>query len=244
VSNLVNNAAKYTEEGGHIWLTVRRNKSQAVLSVRDNGIGIPPEMLSRVFDLFTQGGRSYKRAQGGLGIGLALVRSLVEMHGGTVEAKSPGPGMGSEFLIRLPLAQESAGPPDQDRSEGFSVPVAAHRILVVDDNRDSANSLSAFLKSLGADVWTVYDGLAALEALSSINPSVMFLDIGMPELDGYEVARRVRSQQEHRDITLIALSGWGQQEDLLRSKEAGIDHHLVKPVDPEIVRRLIASLPC
>jgi signal transduction histidine kinase/DNA-binding response OmpR family regulator len=244
VSNLLNNAAKYTEEGGHIWLTVRRNDSHVVLSVRDDGIGIPPEMLPRIFDPFIQLGRSYNRAQGGLGIGLTLVRSLVEMHGGTVEAKSAGPGLGSEFLVRLPLAQEPARPPDQNRPEDFSVPVAARRILVVDDNRDSAHMLSAFLRSLGADVWTVYDGLAALETVRSITPSVMFLDIGMPELDGYELARRVRMQQENRDMTLIAISGWGQQEDHLRSKEVGIDHHLVKPVDPEIVRRLLASLPC
>jgi CheY-like chemotaxis protein len=172
------------------------------------------------------------------------VRSLVEMHGGTVEAQSAGPGMGSEFLVLLPLTREPARPPDHNRPRDFSVPGTAHRILVVDDNRDSAHMLSAFLRSLGADVWTVYDGLAALETVSSITPSVMFLDIGMPELDGYELARRVRKQQENRDMTLIAISGWSQQEDRLRSKEDGIDHHLVKPVDSEIVRRLLASLPC
>lgn len=243
LSNLLNNSAKYTEEFGHIWLTAKRENSNLVLSVRDNGIGIPADMLPRVFNLFTQVRRSYSRAQGGLGIGLALVRSLVEMHGGKVEAKSAGPGLGSEFIIRLPLARTAAGTQDRTRPVD-PVTVPACRILVVDDNRDSAESFSMFLKSLGAEVWTVNDGQAALEALKSINPSVLFLDIGMPGIDGYELARRIREQQEYRDMTLIAFSGWGHEEDRLRSREAGINHHLVKPVDPESVRRLLATLPC
>jgi PAS domain S-box-containing protein len=244
LSNLLNNAAKYTPERGHIWLNSWCENSQVVISVRDNGIGIPVDMLPQVFDLFTQVERSYSRAQGGLGIGLTLVRSLVEMHGGKVEAKSAGSGLGSEFLVRLPLAQvDTASPHDQNRrSEQVAMP--ARRILVVDDNRDSADSLSLFLKSLGAEVWTVNDGLAALEMLQRVKPSVLFLDIGMPGIDGYELARQVRDQPEYRNMTLIALSGWGHEEDLLRSRRAGINHHLVKPADPQLVRRLLATLPC
>jgi signal transduction histidine kinase len=243
LSNLLNNAAKYTAERGHIWLSAWRENPQVVISVRDNGTGIPVDMLAQVFDLFTQIERGYSRAQGGLGIGLTLVRSLVEMHGGRVEAKSAGPGLGSEFLVRLPLAPEEAASPDDQNRPSQQVTMSARRILVVDDNRDSAESLSMFLKSLGADVWTVNDGQAALEALESINPSVLFLDIGMPGIDGYELARRVRNRHEHSGVTLIALSGWGYKKDLLRSKQAGIDHHLVKPADPELVRRLLATLP-
>jgi CheY-like chemotaxis protein/two-component sensor histidine kinase len=231
LSNLLNNAAKYTTEWGQIWLTARRERSSVVVSVRDNGMGIPVEMLSKVFDLFTQVDRIYSRAQGGLGIGLTLVRSLVEMHGGNVEARSAGPGQGSEFLVRLPLAMRRRGAFEQSRTEGGTAATASRRILVVDDNRDSADSLGMLLKFLGAEVCIANDGPAALEALETYQPSVVFLDIGMPGMDGYEVARRARQWCEDREVTLIALTGWGQEEDLRRSKEAGIDHHLVKPLN-------------
>jgi CheY-like chemotaxis protein len=223
----------------HSW----RENSQVVISVRDNGIGIPSDMLAHVFELFTQIERSYSRAQGGLGIGLTLVRSLVEMHGGRVEARSAGLGLGSEFLVRLPLARADVPKPHDQATPSERSAMPPRKILVVDDNADSADSLSRFLKSLGADAWAVNDGLAALEALKRINPSVLFIDIGMPGMDGYELARRIRNQPEYRDVTLIALSGWGYDEDRLRSKQAGINYHLVKPADPELVRRLLAKLP-
>jgi signal transduction histidine kinase/ActR/RegA family two-component response regulator len=242
IANLLNNAAKFTKEGGQIWLDVRRKRSNAVVSVRDNGLGIPPDMLPKVFDLFTQLDRTYNRAQGGLGIGLTLVRSLVDMHGGSVEAKSDGPGQGSEFVVRLPLAVGKIGMYDRVESAGRLAPVVPRRILVVDDSRDAADSLGMLLKFLGADVLTANDGPAALEALKTYRPSVVLLDLGMPGMDGLEVARRARSQPEGRNVTLIALSGWGQEQDRRRSKEAGIDHHLVKPVDLSALEQLLAAL--
>ena len=242
LANLLNNAAKYTNEGGQVWLTARREGPRAVVSVRDSGMGIPAEMLPKVFDLFTQVDRTYGHAQGGLGIGLTLVRNLIEMHGGSVEARSDGPRRGSEFIVRLPLA--SARPGSRDRDSGKTQPVAVspRRILVVDDNSDAADSLGMLLRFLGADVHTAYDGPAALEALQTYRPTVMLLDVGLPGMDGFEVARRARQRPEGQDVTLIALTGWGQEEDRRRSKEAGIDHHLVKPVDIAVLEQLLASL--
>src|SRR6185436_12538649 len=242
LANLLNNAAKYTPEGGRIWLTARRAGSNVEISVRDSGAGIPAEVLPKVFDLFMQGERTYSRAQGGLGIGLTLVRSLVNLHGGSVEAKSGGPGRGSEFLVRLPLAAAQLAAADGGRYARPAA-VAPRRILVVDDNRDAADSLGMLLKFLGADVYTANDGPAALEAFRTYRPSVVLLDIGLPEMDGYELARRTRLQPEGGEVTLIALTGWGQEEDRRRSREAGIDHHLVKPVDLDALEKLMAALP-
>lgn len=242
LANLLNNAAKYTEAGGRIWLSARREGAQAVVSVRDNGMGISAAVLPKVFDLFVQGERSYNRSQGGLGIGLTLVRSIVVMHGGTVEAHSQGPGQGSEFVVRLPLWQGASALPPPPESESPAPVLAPRRILVVDDNRDSADSLEMVLQFLGADVQTVYDGPAALQALDSYRPSVVFLDIGMPGMNGYEVAERMREHPDREAITLIALTGWGQKEDLRRSREAGFDCHLVKPVDVDALQALLASL--
>jgi PAS domain S-box-containing protein len=241
LANLLNNASKYTEEGGRIWLTARREENEVVISVRDDGAGIPVAMLPRVFDLFTQADHTYHRAQGGLGIGLTLVRSIVNMHGGTVAAHSDGPGHGSEFLVRLPLLMADRVRPE---ALGPAPPNAQklHRILVVDDNRDSADSLEMVLQFLGADVQTVYDGQSALEALGHYRPCAMFLDIGMPDMDGYEVARQVRRSPQGRDVTLIALTGWGQKEDLRRTREAGFDAHLVKPAEVEDLRAVLATL--
>lgn len=241
VANLLDNASKYTDNGGQIWLTVRPEDSCIAISVRDSGIGIPPEQLSNVFEMFTQVDRSSPRARGGLGIGLTLVRSLVEAHGGRVEAKSEGAGHGSEFIVRLPLVKAA-----RDRSTGGSprkppTAIANQRILVVDDNRDAAESLGMLLKFLGAQVSVVHSGLDALKQVASHRPAVMLLDIGMPEMDGYEVARRTRSLPEGRDVTLIALTGWGQEEDRRRSKVAGFDHHLVKPVNIDSLHALLAS---
>ncbi len=243
-ANLLNNAAKYTEDGGRICLTVRREGGDAIaVSVRDTGIGISADMLPRVFELFTQVDRSTRRAQGGLGIGLTLVKSLVEMHGGSVEARSDGRGKGSEFVVRLPLAAapRRAGAPAPEE-EGPSAVLVLRRVLVVDDNRDAAESLAMLLKLLGSEVHVAYDGPGALEALRTYRPSVVLLDIGMPGMDGHEVARRIRRQPELQDVTLIALTGWGQEEDRRRSQEAGFDYHLIKPVDVGALETLLSSL--
>jgi CheY-like chemotaxis protein len=213
-----------------------------VICVRDNGIGIPAPLLSKVFEPFTQVNRAYGRSQGGLGIGLTLVRSLVQMHDGSVEAKSAGPGQGSEFIVRLPLAARGASlPPDGKMHRRDAV--APRRILVVDDNRDAADTLAMLLKFLGAEVCTAHEGITALEMLKAFRPSVVLLDLGMPGMDGFEVARRVRQEPAGREMTLIALSGWSQEEDRRRSQEAGIDHHLVKPVDIDALQALLMSLP-
>jgi PAS domain S-box-containing protein len=239
-SNLLNNAAKYTPCGGQIAVRAERRGSNVIVSVRDNGAGMRPEVLAHVFDPFVQGERSYSRSQGGLGIGLTLARSIVVLHGGSIEARSRGLGQGSELIVQLPLAQAVAA----DAAVAPARPamrVAGQRILVVDDNVDAAESLSALLRSLGAEVTTVYDGPAALEAMRTAKPAAAVLDIGMPGMDGYEVARRARAAPEGEDITLIALTGWGNDEDRRRSREAGIDHHLVKPVDLQVLEDLLAA---
>ena len=242
LANLLNNAAKYTEDGGQIWLTARQQGGMAVISVRDSGMEISAEMLPRVFEVFAQADRSTSRAQGGLGIGLSLVRSLVEMHGGSVEAQSAGPGQGSEFLIRLPVAQGTRRTATYPSEPDSTRILPARRILVVDDNRDAAESLGMLLKFLGADVRVVGDGRSALEIISSYRPSVVLLDIGMPGMDGYEVARRIRAQPDLGEVMLIALTGWGQEDDRRRSQSAGFDHHLIKPADIGALRALLDSV--
>jgi signal transduction histidine kinase/CheY-like chemotaxis protein len=244
IANLLNNAAKYTEEGGKVWLRVGREDGEAVLSVRDTGLGIPGEMLPRVFDMFAQVDQTLKRSQGGLGVGLTLARNLVELHGGRIEAHSEGPGRGSEFTVRLPLAADadttvangSAGAPRPDGD------LRRRPILVVDDNRDAADSLGQVLQLLGGDVRIVYDGPSALEALNEWRPDVILLDIGMPGMDGHDLARQVRAAPALEGVVLIALTGWGQEEDRRRSREAGFDHHLVKPVDIDALQSLLFSL--
>jgi PAS domain S-box-containing protein len=242
VSNLLNNAAKFTPEGGQIWLVAEAQNGQVVLRVRDTGIGIPEELLPQVFDLFRQADRSLDRSQGGLGVGLTLVRSLLEMHGGTVEAYSDGPGRGSEFVVRLPAFAE----PGQATEEASAVESdmgnsACHRVLVVDDNVDSAESIALLLELNGHEVRMAHDGPAALEMAYSFHPQVVVLDIGLPGMDGYEVARRLRSEAQMQNVILIALTGYGQSEDRQHSLAAGFNHHLVKPVDPEVLQTLIAS---
>jgi signal transduction histidine kinase len=244
IANLLNNAAKYTEEGGQIWLTARLEGGDAAVSVRDTGLGIPADMLSRVFDMFAQVDRTLKRSQGGLGIGLTLARTLVEMHGGRVEARSDGLGKGSEFTVRLPLAAENSLAAE-GRSRAASTQPATlsqQRVLVVDDNRDAADSLGLLLKFLGADAHVVYDGPSALQALDVYRPAVVFLDIGMPGMDGHEVARYMRQAPEFQDVMLIAMTGWGQEEDRRRSQAAGFDHHLVKPADADALQALLSSV--
>ncbi len=241
VVNLLTNAAKYTGEGGSIWLTVLRDGNECVLKVKDTGEGIAPALLPYIFDLFTQAERSLDRSQGGLGIGLALVQRLVEIHGGRVEVRSTL-GEGSEFIVRLPVATASAEqplPPNNTADQaGPSV-----RVLVVDDNVDAAESLAELLRVLGHDVRTAHDGPTGLEAATDYRPDVMLLDIGLPGLDGYEVAKRLRQQPVFKTLVLAAMTGYGQDSDKDKSKSAGFDHHMVKPVDFEQVRLILATVP-
>ncbi len=241
LSNLLNNAAKYTPNGGRIQLQVACEAGSAVIRVRDNGIGIAEEALPRVFELFMQEADSAGRAQGGLGIGLTLVRTFVSLHGGVVEAFSGGHGRGSEFVIRLPALVAKESLPDAVDERAAVRLGAGHRILVVDDNEDGAQSLAMLLEMLGNQVYTVYDGPQAVEAISLFHPDVVLLDIGLPTLNGYETARRLRSLPGARDALIIALTGWGQEEDRRRSREAGFDHHLVKPVDMHVLESLLAT---
>jgi signal transduction histidine kinase/CheY-like chemotaxis protein len=245
--NLLNNAAKYTEPGGHIWLTVERERDGcAALRVRDTGRGIPPELLPHVFELFTQGEWSTDHAQGGMGIGLALVRRLVELHGGTIAAASAGPGQGSQFEVRLPLLPAQAVPREEpsqnqaDHSTSTNSQPPRRRILVVDDNVDAAESLSMLLSLDGQEVQVAHDGPTALRLAEVFKPDVVLLDIGLPRMDGYEVACRLREQPEQKGLLLVALTGYGQDEDRRRSHEAGFHAHLVKPVDLDALRVALA----
>jgi signal transduction histidine kinase/ActR/RegA family two-component response regulator len=241
-ANLLNNATRYTPPGGKIWLTAHRDAGYAEATIRDTGIGIPAEMLPRVFDIFTQIDPAHRGMQAGLGIGLTLVRSLVQMHGGSVTAFSQGLGHGSEFVVRLPLVVH-ASPDVRPRAQSKPPPdFAHHRIMVVDDNQDAADSLGMLLHFLGAEVSVAHSGAAALQSLAEQRPAVMLLDIGMPEMDGYELARRVREHPEFQDVVLIALTGWGQEEDRRRTEAAGFDHHLIKPADLNTLRGLLNSL--
>jgi two-component system, sensor histidine kinase len=237
-ANLLTNATKYTNPGGRVSLTARRLDDRAVISVSDNGIGIPVTHLNSVFDMFTQVDRSSQRSQGGLGIGLTLVRSLVSMHGGTVEARSAGSGAGSEFVVTLPILREEVGSVDRAPALARFPP---RRVLVVDDNHDAANSLGTLLRKLGTTVAIVHSGKEALEMFATFGPDAVVLDLGMPEMDGYEVARRIRESDGHSDTLLIALTGWGQDHDYRRSREAGFDHHLVKPPDIDRLRELLTA---
>jgi signal transduction histidine kinase len=242
VSNLLNNAAKYTEEGGHIELSVEASCDQAVLRVRDTGVGIAAAMLPHVFDLFTQVQGSVSRSEGGLGIGLTLVRSLVEMHGGSVLSTSGGLGHGSEFIVRLPLLQETpaaAGAVGEQPEWTRKGP--ARRILVVDDNQDNAEMMALLLRLNGHEVRTAYDGPAALDSARGQPPDVVLCDIGLPGMSGLEVARLLRQDPGLKDVLLLALTGYGQDEDRLRSQEAGFNAHLVKPVDLDALQALLSS---
>jgi PAS domain S-box-containing protein len=239
LSNLLNNSAKYTDRGGRIELAARRQGGEAVVSVKDTGIGIPADMLPRVFDIFTQVGRSLERSHGGLGIGLSIVKKLVEMHGGTVEARCEGPGKGSEFVVRLPAPPPATA---ARRDEGEAARRSTRRmILVADDNADAAASLAMLLDLMGNETRTANDGAEALASAPSFRPDVILLDIGMPRLNGYDAARRIREQPWGKGVVLVALTGWGQ-EDHRKTKEAGFDAHLTKPVEPAALEKVLAEI--
>jgi PAS domain S-box-containing protein len=245
LANILNNAAKYTEKGGRISLSVEKTDGEVAIHVRDTGIGISAEMLPHIFDLFTQADRSLDRSQGGLGIGLTLVRTLIEMHGGTVQAASAGPGQGSEFILRLPtLPAPATNGKTSDEATGFPHEPVSRRVLIIDDNRDSTETLAMLMRIWHHEVQTAHDGPSALAAAQGFRPDVVFLDIGLPGMNGFELARRLRRLPDLPHMLLIALSGYSQDGDRLQAREAGIDHYLVKPVVSEILRDfLIAGRP-
>ncbi len=242
VGNLLTNAAKYTERGGKISLTVARDGNEAVLTLCDNGIGIAPEMLAQIFELFVQADHSATRSQGGLGIGLTLVKNLVAMHNGTVTARSEGLGTGSEFVVRLPLAANSIRRVENTARPPFETAGAGFRLLIVDDNEDAANSLAVLLRLRGHSVRVAHGGPDAIFAAMEFRPAAILLDLGMPGMDGYEVAKRIRQQPELSGVIIAALTGWGQEEDRRRTKAAGFNYHLVKPLAPKALDELLANL--
>lgn len=240
-ANLLNNACKFTEPGGHVELQARKVGNDVVVSVEDNGAGIPQENLESIFAMFSQVDSSLERSHGGLGIGLTLVKQVVELHGGSVEARSEGRGKGSKFIVRLPIISEntSVDAPAPDANKPTHV---SYRILVVDDNRDAAMTLAMLLKMTGHETQMAFDGLEAFAAAQTFRPDLILLDIGLPQLNGYEVCRRIREQSWGRYIVVIALTGWGQEEDRRKSAEAGFNGHLVKPVDHAALRKLVSEM--
>jgi PAS domain S-box-containing protein len=238
-SNILHNACKYTEPGGRIAITAQLAGDEAIVQIKDTGFGIPSSKLTSIFEMFTQVDRTLERSQGGLGIGLSLVKRLVEMHGGSVEAFSDGPGHGSEFVIRLPVSNES--PAVETVQAGVEPEMPSRRILIVDDNTDSATSLAMLLQASRQEAYTVHDGLEAVAAAERLQPDVILLDIGLPKLNGYEVCRRVRQQSWAKKIMIVAVTGWGQIEDQHKSKEAGFDAHMVKPADFAALMQLFSS---
>ena len=244
LGNLLTNSAKYTESGGRIWLTADREGDQAVVRVRDNGIGIAPDMLPYVFELFVQADHATTRAQGGLGIGLTLVKNLVQMHGGSVSAHSAGLNRGSEFVVRLPLMQQRPEENSQRANDGSpeNVRSPGYKLLVVDDNMDSAISLARLLRLQGHEVQIAHDGISAIEAANASLPDLILLDIGMPGMDGYEVAKRIRQTPNLERTVLAALTGWGQEEDRRRTADAGFDYHLIKPLGVTALTSVLDSV--
>jgi signal transduction histidine kinase/ActR/RegA family two-component response regulator len=240
-SNLINNAAKYTERGGRIAVRAARSGEGVEVSVRDTGIGIAPENLERVFEMFSQVTSALERSQGGLGIGLALTRGLVEMHGGTIAASSGGIGCGSAFTVTLPVARPPDGAAEPSVAAALHAAANGLRVLVVDDNRDGAEALAMLLRLRGADVRTVFDGYTAYEVAARWRPHTAFVDLGMPRMNGYELCRALRAQPDGREMVIVAMTGWGQEQDRRRSREAGFDHHLVKPATGEAIDEVLAA---
>jgi PAS domain S-box-containing protein len=245
IANVLHNAAKYTEQRGRIALTVESRGSDAIIRVKDTGIGLTTDAMQRIFDMFGQADRSLGRTGGGLGIGLWLVRHLLALHGGSIEVSSPGPGQGSEFTLRLPRvpAPRAAAASPAARPASATNGAVSHKIVVADDHRDGADSLAELLRLRGHEVFVCYDGQAAVDLVGSVHPDVVLLDIGMPLLNGYEAARRIRQDTGASDILLIALTGWGQAEARRQSEESGFDHHLVKPVDLAMFDALLGARP-
>ena len=245
VANLLNNAAKYTDPGGRITVRAWRDGEQGAITVQDNGVGISTDAIPRMFEMFSRGDRDSGRGQGGLGIGLALSRRLAEMHSGSLDGHSDGPGKGSEFTLRLPLADVAADAPDPIALAATPQPadaLARMRVLVVDDNVDAGDSLGLILDHLGAQVQVVRGGAEALDAYPNYLPAVVLLDIGMPGMNGYDVAREIRGRYPQQPAKLVALTGWGQEEDLRRAREAGFDHHLVKPAEIGALEALLSTV--
>ncbi|HEX5030675.1 MAG TPA: ATP-binding protein [Candidatus Eisenbacteria bacterium] len=242
-SNLLNNAAKFTERGGRIRVTSERQDDHIVVHVRDDGIGIAPAMLPRIFDMFVQADRSLERTQSGLGIGLTLVKRVVEMHGGTVVAESEGLGQGSDFSVRLPLEPAAAARRGEtDPEDGDMAPATSVRVLVADDNEDAVRSLAMMIRAMGHEVHTARDGAEVLEVAASVLPALILMDIGMPRMNGYDAARRIREQPWGRTVTLVALTGWGLEDDRRLATEAGFDRHVVKPVEAATLREILAGV--
>jgi CheY-like chemotaxis protein len=241
--NLLNNACKFTAPGGRIALSAELDEREVVVRVTDTGVGIPSDKLGEIFQMFTQVDRSLERSRGGLGIGLSLVKRLVEMHGGSVTAASDGEGRGSEFAVRLPVLSDAPEAASPRAARETLATRGAHRILVVDDDLESARSLAMVLDAAGHETETAHDGLEAVEVAERFRPRVALLDIGLPKLNGFEVARRIRERPWAERAVLIAVSGWGQDEDRRKSKDAGFDFHFVKPVDFDRLAALLASLP-
>jgi signal transduction histidine kinase/ActR/RegA family two-component response regulator len=241
VANLLNNAARYTEQGGHIRLSGERQGSDVVIAVQDTGIGIPAETLPHVFEMFMQAD-SQGGTRDGLGIGLTLVKRLVDMHGGTITARSAGPGQGSEFVVRIPIGITPPSPPRRESAREHSSSRASLHIAVVDDNVDAAQSLGRLLLAMGHDVHVAHSGTEAIELVEQHRPQVALLDIGLPGMNGYDAARAIRQRPYGNDIVLIATTGWGQGSDRQRSSDAGFDHHLVKPIDPDELTQILNAL--
>ncbi len=240
VTNLLTNAARYTPEGGRVTVRVTSDDGEATLSVRDNGRGIEPDMVERIFDMFVQGRAPLQRVGGGLGIGLALARRIIELHGGSLNVASEGANRGSEFTLRLPRRETAAAEPQSpERAPSSRKATTPKRVLVVDDNADAADTLDLLLKTMGHRTCVAYDGRAALKLCEEFRPDVVLLDIGMPGMDGYEVARRLRSDATRGPTRIVAVTGWGQESDRERSKEAGFDMHLVKPIDTSALVQIL-----
>ena len=242
-ANLLNNASKYTNDGGHIGLGVTTQDGDVVVTVSDDGIGIPGDLLHKVFDLFFQIDRSLERVRGGLGVGLALVKRIVELHDGRVAVQSDGAGKGSTFTVRLPMLEDVPAMATENSRAHAPVKAMTHRVLVVDDNKDAADSLASVLQMMGNDVRTSYDGTDALRVGAEHCPTIVFLDIGLPGLSGYGVASAIRATTWGRTAVLVALTGWGQEADRARTTAAGFDHHFVKPVQPDVIVELVSGLP-
>jgi len=244
LSNILHNACKFTPAQGRIHLRVEvrkgagARKRQVTITVTDTGIGMTEALLSRVFELFTQGDTTADLAQGGLGIGLALAKRLTELHGGSIEARSAGPGLGSEFIVRLPLSKAAVA---AEQTPSPASPRVRSRALIIDDNRDAATTMAMFVEELGGTAFTAFDGTSGLAAVETFQPDIVFMDIGMPGLDGYEVCRRIRQMPAAQQVVLVAVTGWGQAQDKQRAFDVGFDAHLTKPVDPDALAQLLAG---